>query len=141
MIHGLLWFPLLFFFVGIAIAGKNEYQKVEAYKLWAAEFDRAKFDIKAALGQKGMDLTWGRFDRKAGLQDPKTLSLNTVKEIRLVVDGETVDPLNPPNKGKQIQLELVAKEGGVEAIAFTEVPLAVRWGQALVKDLQKLALG
>lgn len=140
MLHGLLWFPLLFFFVGLAIAGKNEYQKVEAYKLWAADFDRAKFDIKSALGQKGMDLTWGRFDRKTGMESPQQVSLRDVREIRLVVDGSVVNPLDPPRKGKDVKLALV-QAGGEVAIPFTEVALAVRWGQALVKDLQKLSLG
>jgi hypothetical protein len=51
MIH-LLWFPLLAVFIGLAWAGWNEFQKLEVYKSWAAQFDRAKFDIYAVLGQK-----------------------------------------------------------------------------------------
>ncbi len=141
MIHGLLWFPLLGFFITLAILGKKEYQKVEAYKRWAEGFDRAKFDIRSALGQKDMALTWGMFDRTKGLQDPQTISLKDIKEIRLVVDGEVVDPKNPPSKGKAIKLELVRNEGIAAEIPFTEVNLAVRWGQALVKDLKKLAIG
>ena len=46
-------------FIGLAWAGWNEYNKLEAYKVWAQSFERAKYDIYAALGQQGDVLTWG----------------------------------------------------------------------------------
>jgi len=39
------------------LAGRNEYQKVEAQLGTAVE--RAKYDIYAVLAQNGSDLTWG----------------------------------------------------------------------------------
>ncbi len=53
MTRGLIWLPLLAIFIGLAWAGWNEYQKLEAYRAWAEQFDRAKYDIYAVLGQKG----------------------------------------------------------------------------------------
>ena len=52
MARGLLWLPLLVAFIWLAWSGWNEYQKLEAYKIWAEDFDNAKFDIYAVLGKK-----------------------------------------------------------------------------------------
>ena len=60
MIHGLLWLPLLAAFIGLAWAGRNEYQKIEAYRVWAEPYDRAKYDLYSVLGQAGDTLTWGQ---------------------------------------------------------------------------------
>ena len=59
MERGLLWLPLLVVFIWLAWSGWNEYQKVEAYKIWAANFDNAKFDIYSVLGVKERQITWG----------------------------------------------------------------------------------
>lgn len=87
MERGLMWLPLLGLFIWLAWAGWNEYQKVEAYKTWAADFERAKYDIYAALGQKADQLTWGSPTRK-GPVDLKTVSLKEVQSISLNVDGQ-----------------------------------------------------
>lgn len=86
MERGLMWLPLLGLFIWLAWAGWNEYQKVEAYKTWATDFERAKYDIYAALGQKADQLTWGSPSRK-GPVDLKTVSLKEVESISLNVDG------------------------------------------------------
>ena len=49
MEHGLLWFPLLAIFIWLFWQGGREYQKVEAYHLWAEKFDRAKYDLESSL--------------------------------------------------------------------------------------------
>jgi hypothetical protein len=134
MIHGLLWLPLLALFIGLAWAGWNEYQKLEAYKIWAADFDRAKYDIRSVLGQSGNAIVWGQPDRGAP-KNLQTFSLKNVERIQLVVDGEVVDPLNPPNKGKSIVLEFVRSGEDAVQVPFTQVDLAVQWGQALMRDL------
>ena len=50
MERGLLWLPLLAVFFWLAWSGWNEYQKVEAYRRWAADYDKAKYDLYAVLG-------------------------------------------------------------------------------------------
>ncbi|NJR51198.1 MAG: hypothetical protein HC780_18100 [Leptolyngbyaceae cyanobacterium CSU_1_3] len=137
MERGLLWLPLLALFIGLAWAGRNEYQKVEAYRLWAEKFQRAKYDLYAVLGQDGSNLTWGKPTRKAPV-DLKTFSLTQVQEIFLRVDGQTVNLEAPPSKGRAIVLEFVLIQGEVVQVPFTQVSLAAKWGQVLTQDLQAL---
>jgi hypothetical protein len=139
MERGLLWLPLLGLFGWLAWAGWNEYTKLEAYKGWAAPFDRAKYDIRAVLGQSGTELTWGIPSRQQP-QALQTFSLQEIKEIQVVVDGQPVDWQNPPTNGKTISLEFRRKDQATIVVPFTQVDLAVKWAAALHKDLQQLAL-
>ncbi|MBD1846105.1 hypothetical protein H6F89_22335 [Cyanobacteria bacterium FACHB-63] len=134
MIHGLLWLPLLAAFIGLAYAGWNEYQTLETYRRWAEPFGRAKYDIYSVLGQKEDTLTVGKATRKA-VTETDTFSLKSVQNIRLLVNGETVDLNAPPNKGKTISLVFDLGDRFVE-VPFTQVSLAARWGEVLTKDWQ-----
>lgn len=136
MERGLLWLPLLIVFFWLAWSGWNEYQKVEAYREWAKGFDRAKYDIYAVLGLKGTELTWGKPTRK-GPANLETLSLEDVQSIWLVVDHHAVDLDSPPEKAKEIELEFQLKQEATPVrVPFTEVPLAVKWGQFLNQQLE-----
>ncbi|HBY76957.1 MAG TPA: hypothetical protein DEG47_08115, partial [Cyanobacteria bacterium UBA11148] len=95
MERGLLWLPLLAVFSWLAWSGWNEYQKVEAYRHWAQQFDRAKYDIYAVLGQKNSELTWGKPTRSEPI-NLETFSLQDVDSIRLLVDKEVADLEKPP---------------------------------------------
>jgi hypothetical protein len=133
MEKGLLWLPLLALFIGLAWAGWNEYQKVEAYQTWATQFDRAKYDLYSVLGQKGREITWGQPTRK-GLVNLQTFSLDTVNAIRPMVDDRPIDDQNPPVRGRSIYLEFqLATPATSIRIPFTEIPLAVTWGIYLEK--------
>ncbi|MCA1991860.1 MAG: hypothetical protein LDL41_07420 [Coleofasciculus sp. S288] len=140
MEKGLLWLPLLAVFIWLAWSGWNEYQKVEAYRLWASQFERAKYDIYAVLGQKGCDLTWGKPTR-SGVVNLETFSLKDVQSIRLLVDDRVVNLETPPAKGRAITLEFLfpAPAASIK-VPFTEIPLAVEWGKYLEKELQRLRL-
>ncbi|MGG6297310.1 hypothetical protein ACQ4M4_23190 [Leptolyngbya sp. AN02str] len=133
MERGLLWFPLLIFFFGLAYAGWNEYQKLEAYKIWAEQFDRAKYDIRAVLGQKDDTITWGKPTRK-GPVNLQTFSLRQVKTIQLWVDGAIASFDSPPEQGRVVCLRFETSETAIE-IPFTDVALAVQWGQFLQQHL------
>ena len=87
MERGLLWTPLLILFIWLAWSGWNEYQKVEIYRAWAENFERAKYDIYSVLGQKDKIITWGKPTRK-GVINLQTFSLEEVKEIRLLVNNQ-----------------------------------------------------
>lgn len=136
MERGLLWTSLLLIFIWIAWLGWNEYQKVEAYRQWAEKFETAKYDIYSVLAKNGTNLTWGKPARTAPI-DLKTFSLKDVRDIRLVVNGATVDMEAPPSKGKSA-LEFVFKDPATKAVRvpFTEVPLAAKWGKYLQKEIQ-----
>ena len=109
MERGLLWLLLLAVFIWLTWQGWNEYQKVEAYRNWAEQFERAKYDIYAVLGQNGSNLTWGKPTR-TGPIDLQTFSLTDVQAIRLIVDEKPVSLETPPSKGKAITLEFVQKD-------------------------------
>jgi hypothetical protein len=136
MERGLLWLPLLAVFVGLAWAGWHEFQKVQAYEAWATGFDRSKYDIRAMLGQRGDDLTWGRPTRQGPI-DLTTLSLRQVTALQLEVNGQPVAEETPPNQGK-IELALVTASGETYRIPFTDGDLARRWEKALHQSLQAL---
>lgn len=138
MERGLLWLPLLVMFFWLAWQGSKEYQKVEAYRAWAEQFERAKYDIYAVLGQKGNNLTWGKPTPKGPIK-LETFSLLDVKEICLLVDEKKVDLENLPEKGRSIELEFLFSESTDSVrVPFTEIPLAAEWGKFLQGLLQGL---
>lgn len=145
MERGLMWLPLLGLFIGLAYAGWNEYQKLEAYKVWAQQFERAKFDVLAVLGQRGDRLVWGKPTRR-GLIDERSLSLREVVAITLVVNNQPADLVNPPERGRTIALEFTYTSDPstdhkkpADRIPFTQVELAARWGVALQQVQQQLS--
>ncbi|MEH1830583.1 MAG: hypothetical protein V7L29_00460 [Nostoc sp.] len=138
MERGLLWLPLLVMFFWLAWQGSKEYQKVEAYRTWAEQFERAKYDIYSVLGQKGNNLTWGKPTPK-GLIQLETFSLLDVKQIYLLVDDKQVDLEDIPDKGGSIELEFLFSESTSSVrVPFTEIPLAAEWGKFLLSVLQDL---
>lgn len=140
MTEGIFWSLLLVFFFFIAILGWSEYRKIEAYRCWAMQFDQAKYDIYAVLGQKGDQLTWGQPTR-SGPINIEQVSLNQIEAIDLYVDGKVVDPQALPSRGKQISLNLQLRNLSTEntpqvlKIPFTEVDLAAQWAKHLQMSL------
>lgn len=135
MERGLIWLPLLALFIGLAWAGWNEYQKVEAYRAWSKSFQDAKYDLYAMVGQRDRQITWGKPTRNGPI-DLQTFSLNEVNAIRLKVDDRDIDLNDPPETGRSIFLEFEFEgDKPPTQIPFTEVPLAVQWGQRLQQEL------
>jgi hypothetical protein len=130
MERGLLWLPLLLVFGGLAWAGWNEYQKIEAYRRWAANFDQAKYDIYSALAQKGKLITWGKPTRKGpiALQE---ISLDEVAQIELWIDDRLVELTAPPSNGSPALVLMAAGRSQPIKIPFTEIPMAIQWVQYL----------
>ncbi|GAA6614569.1 hypothetical protein [Scytonema sp. NUACC26] len=131
MERGLLWLPLLVAFFWLAWQGSKEYQKIEAYRTWAQQFEKAKYDIYSVLGQKGSQITCGKPTPKGPVK-LETFSLLDVQQIRLLVDDKSVDLGNPPQKGRTIELEFVFPDPSQSVrVPFTEIPLAAEWGKYL----------
>lgn len=143
MTRGLLWLPLLGVFCWLAWAGWNEYQKLEAYRIWAEPFDHAKYDIYAALGQKGGDLVWGKPTRR-GPVELQSVALSQVEAIRLRLGGKAIElgeSVAEIKAGNQpIALELQLQDGAMQ-IPFTDLELAEKWGEHLQQDWQTLQSG
>ena len=126
MERGLFWLPLLLLFSWLAWAGWNEYQKVEAYRIWAEAFERSKYDIYAVLGVNNQDITWGKPTRSTP-KDLQTFSLTTVKSIDLLS--------NVPKGGASIGFNFINNTDSV-IIPFTELPLAQQWHEYLQNVLE-----
>ena len=135
MARGLFWLPLLFIFFWLAWAGWNEFQKVEAYRTWAQQFERAKYDIYAVLGQNADELTWGKPTRK-GPVELQTFSLKEVQSIQVMSGDRPVDPVNPPSNNRNVALEFQLASMTVR-VPFTELSLALRWGDFLQQEWRK----
>ncbi|NMG18040.1 hypothetical protein [Brasilonema bromeliae] len=138
MERGLLWLPLLVAFFWLAWQGSQEYQKIEAYRTWAEQFEQAKYDIYAVLGHKGNNITWGKPTPKGPIK-LETFSLLDVQSITLLVDFLQVEVEKPPEKGRTIELEFLFSEPDKTVrVPFTEIPLAAEWGKYLQSQLQSL---
>lgn len=138
MERGLLWLPLLAVFIWLAWAGRNEFRKVEAYQQWAQQYERAKYDIFAVLGQSGPLLTWG-VPTRSGPVALKTLSLADVSHLQLEADGKPVEALEGPlPKARRSAVVLMLANGQSEAIPFTDIDLAIQWLNYLRRQLQTL---
>jgi hypothetical protein len=126
MERGLLWLPLLIAFIWLTWSGWNEYQKLEAYKIWAKDFDNAKFDIYAVLGKKERQITWGKPTRK-GMIDLDSFCLDNVEEMNLLVDDRAVDLDNLPKQGKPFLEFTFCDRKPALKIPFTDISLAAQW--------------
>ena len=132
MVRGLLWLPLLAVFIGLAWAGWNEYRKLEAYKIWAQPFERAKYDIYAALGQQGDVLTWGPPTRQ-GVLEASSLNLKEVNRAVVEVNAKPADPDNLPGKGR-FSLGFTLEDGRHLSIPFVDGQMAAQWFEFLCRQ-------
>lgn len=146
MERGLLWLPLLGLFSWLAWAGWNEYQKVEAYKQWASQFERAKYDIYAVLGQRNDELVWGIPTRSTPV-NVQSIQLGDIAQVQLTVNGEPIDvfgvsdpkpvelkeaqPKEAQRKGSKrkgkVALQFILSEGQQHSVPFTDQAIAERW--------------
>ncbi|NJL86733.1 MAG: hypothetical protein HC886_13385 [Leptolyngbyaceae cyanobacterium SM1_1_3] len=136
MERGLLWLPLLLVFIGLGWAGWNEYQKLEAYNVWASQFDKSKYDIYAVLGQQGSTLTWGKPTRN-GPVNLDSFSLREVGTLTLQVNQKIIDLENPPHQADRPVLAFQLGDRQVN-IPFTDLDLATQWLQYLQKQIDAL---
>ncbi len=131
MQQGLLWLPLLAVFAILTWLGWLESQKVTAYRQWAAQFDRSKYDVLAVLGWIDQTLIWGRPARRGPTQ-LQSIQLDQLCAIQLSVDGHTLDwPAAAIPEGKLIKLVLLPHTGLAYEIPFTERSLAIAWWNQL----------
>jgi hypothetical protein len=135
MTEGLVWSALLLVFMALGWLGWQEYRKVEAYKAWAAQFERSKYDIYAVLGQSGGTLTWGRPTRK-GPVDLVSYSLAEIQAVQLRVDDQVVNWQQPPVEGRKVFIEfsLQAQQEPFQ-VPFTDVAIAANWTEYLQKAI------
>lgn len=135
MTEGLVWSSLLLVFLGLGWLGWREYQKVEAYRSWAQQFERSKYDIYAVLGQAGETLTWGRPTSK-GPVELTSCTFSEISTVYLRVDQHLITSPPFPEQGKEVWIELQLREQEqVVKILFTELPIAVEWVEYLQRAI------
>lgn len=137
MERGLLWLPLLGVFGWLGWAGWHEYRKLEAYKLWAADFEWAKYDIYAVLGLSAERLVWGRPTRHGPVQ-LQSVTLVAVKTVSLSDTRPSAPNQLDVPKGCHIYLTLTLDSGELRCIPFTDLTLAEQWQVRLQSCLQSL---
>jgi hypothetical protein len=143
MSKGLPWLPLLFLITWLAWSGWNEFQKVQTYSQWAAGFDKSKYDLYAVLGLKGTEITWGTPARRSPIA-LQTFSLTQVTAIALTLDAQEITPdqlTDAEHKGNlkgKAALAFQFQDGRSVVIPFTEVDLAMQWGEYLRSQLENL---
>ena len=134
MERGLVWLPLLGLFIWLVWKGWQEYQKVEGYRIWSEQFDKAKYDIYAVLGKKDSTIAWGTPTPK-GILDLQTFSLTNVASINLLLGDRVIDFNNiPTEKIKAIpslEFQLTNQESSIK-IPFTDLELAAKWAKYLI---------
>lgn len=133
MERGLLWLPLLILFFWLAWSGKNEYQKLENYKIWAEDFDKSKYDIYAVLGKKGNLITWGKPTAK-GIVNQSQFSLDNISTINFLIKGEIVSVQDLSEK-QEASLEFITRGDESIIIPFTQATLAAEWYEYLISSL------
>ena len=137
MERGLIWLPLLGLFIWLAWKGWQEYQKVEGYRIWSEQFDKAKYDIYAVIGRKDSSITWGK-PTPQGILDLQTFSLDEVSQMNLLLGDRVIDSENLPNeKIKEIpslEFKLTNQESSIK-IPFTDLELAAKWAEYLIKSI------
>lgn len=139
MERGLIWLPLLAAFIGLAWAGWNESQKLNACQTWAQQFDRYKYDIACVLGQGEGRLIWGKPTRQ-GPVDLQELPLNHIQSVQLFIH----DRVLPPTEVSSLQsvseplgLHLLTKTSQAVQIPFTDLDLALAWADRLLVLLDR----
>lgn len=144
MLHGLLWFPLLFFFIGLATAGWNEYRKVETYRIWGEPFDQAKYDLYSVIGLSTDQITWGQPSRQ-GPKNLQTLAFKDIQSVGVNLDSRpfTIDELrqkpelaNQRFNTIQLTLQTTCSPDHPLEIRFTDLALACSWAKRISQRIE-----
>ena len=134
MARGLVWLSLLIVITVLFWVGWREYRKVEGYRIWSQQFDKAKYDIYAVMGLKDKQITWGKPTPK-GIVGLENFSLQDVKNIELKLGDRTIDSNNLPTEKikdtPQLNFNFI-EENKIIKIPFTELELAAQWQQYLL---------
>lgn len=133
MERGLIWLPLLAAFIGLAWAGWNEAQKLNACQTWAQQYDRYKYDIACVLAQGQGRLIWGKPTR-TGPVALQELPLHQIRSIQLFIHDRVITPSEVANFktiSEPLGLHLLTHDSQAVQIPFTDLDLALAWAERL----------
>jgi hypothetical protein len=141
MERGLIWLPLLAAFIGLAWAGWNEAQKLNACQTWAQPFDRYKYDIACVLAQGEERLIWGKPTRN-GPVNLQELPLSEIRSVQLFIPDRIISPSEVSSLktiSEPLGLYLVTHDSEVVKIPFTDLELAAAWAERVQCLLTEIA--
>ena len=130
MLHGLLWFPLLFIFVLLTALGWLERRRQNLFRNWADGSEICKLDSSCAAFLKDRDLKWCAFE--AGIfaeKDSIMIKKLELVELMALTSGEA--PLTNESQGK-CRLRLVG-DGKEMDVPFSDAERAREWMDQLME--------
>ncbi|GCE65569.1 putative secreted or membrane protein [cyanobiont of Ornithocercus magnificus] len=129
MTQGLLWFPLLLFFVLLVALGWLERRRQTLFREWAVSSELAKLDGCGAARLKDGWLHWCGFE--AGhFQEKGTFEISRLELVELMALTSGEAPLVPESQGR-CRLRLIG-EGQEMEVPFADAEQARRWMEQLM---------
>jgi hypothetical protein len=129
MTQGLLWLPLLLFFVLLTALGWLERRRQRLFREWAAGSELAKLDGCGAARLIDGILSWSRF--QAGNFEPvDEIVIKRLELVELLSLGSGEAPLTEESEGA-CRLRLVA-QGEQKDLPFSDAHRARRWMDELM---------
>ncbi len=124
MIHGLLWFPLLLFFVLLTALGWLERRRQNLYRDWAKDSELAKLDESGAARLKDGRIIWSSFEAGSFIErDSFEITKLELVELMALSSGEA--PLTNEAQG-QCRLRLIGCGEEID-VPFADADRARQW--------------
>jgi hypothetical protein len=129
MTQGLLWLPLLLFFVLLTALGWLERRRQSLFRAWAEGSELAKLDGRGAARLRDGELSWASFE--AGQLKPQgSFSVSRLELLELLALDSGEAPLTDESQGA-CRVRLVGS-GQQEDVPFADAERARRWMDELM---------
>ena len=130
MLHGLLWFPLIFIFFLLTALGWLERRRQNLFRNWANGSELCKLDSSGAAYLKDGKLTWSAFE--AGeFKEKDSFIIKKLELIELMALTSGEAPLTDESQGK-CRLRLVGS-GREMDVPFSDADRAREWMDQLMQ--------
>ncbi len=130
MLHGLLWFPLIFIFFLLTALGWLERRRQNLFRKWANGSELCKLDSSGAAYLKNGKLIWSAFEAgEFKEKDSFVIKKLELVELMALTSGEA--PLTDESQGK-CRLRLVGS-GREMDVPFSDAERAREWMDQLME--------
>ena len=130
MLHGLLWFPLVFIFFLLTALGWLERRRQNLFRNWANGSELCKLDSSGAAYLKDGKLTWSAFEAgEFKEKDSFIIKKLELVELMALTSGEA--PLTDESQGK-CRLRLIGS-GREMDVPFSDADRAREWMDQLME--------
>ncbi len=129
MIHGLLWFPLLFTFLLLTALGWLERRRQNLYRDWAQGAELAKLDGSGAARLKEGVLSWSNFEAGT-FKEQDSFEITKLELVELMALSSGDAPLTNESQGR-CRLRLVGQGKEID-VPFSDADRARQWMNQLM---------